>query len=90
MSVEVFLPPSLQRLISDIKHTQVEGNTVGECLDKLIEQFPQLKSSLFNRLHKLQSGFSVYINNENVSPKELTRPVNNGDKIYIINILVGG
>jgi molybdopterin converting factor small subunit len=90
MSVEVILPPSLQSIISGLRSVAVKGRTVGECLDDLVAKYPGLRPSLFNDDKSLQKGFSIFVNKENAHPEGLCKPVQDEDKIYIMNILVGG
>ena len=90
MSVEIYLPPSLQYLIDNVKKMEVNGSTVKECLHNLIKQFPRLKAQLFDPQDNLLEGLSIYINNKNTDIKELTKPVSDGDKLYIINLIFGG
>jgi molybdopterin converting factor small subunit len=90
MSVEVSIPPSFQSLINGIKTVEVSGKTVEECLDNLVTRFPLIKSQLFGRGRKLRKGLSIYINREGIDVKELARAVNDGDKLYILNLIFGG
>lgn len=90
MSVEISIPPSLQHLVNDIKIIEVSGRTIRECLDDLVTQFPQIKSQLFGQGMKLRKGLSIYINGEATDIKELAKPVNDGDKLFILNLIFGG
>jgi len=90
MSVEINIPPVLQALIDGVRQIDVSGSTVGECLKQLVEKYPRLKLRLFNRQGKLPKGVSIFINGESAYPEELARPVHDGDKVYITNIVLGG
>jgi molybdopterin converting factor small subunit len=89
MSIEVYIPPSLQSQIDNVKLVKVEGKTVGECLADLICRYPQLDSGLLKG-RKIHKGLSLFVNGENAHPQGLNKPVHDGDKLYIMNILVGG
>ena len=89
MSIEVYIPPSLQSQIGNVKLVKVEGKTVGECLAALIACYPQLGSGLLKD-GKIHKGLSLFVNSENAHPQGLNKPVHDGDKLYIMNILVGG
>jgi molybdopterin converting factor small subunit len=90
MSVEVHLPPSLQPLVRGRYFKEIEGNTVGDCLDGLVQEFPQLKEHLFDKNKKLRQGFTIFINGVSAYPEMLKKTVGDGDKLYIINVMVGG
>ena len=90
MSITINVPQFLQHLAGGVKVADVNGGTVGECLNDLVEQFPQLKARLFSKNGKLRKNIDVYINGESAYPEELARPVNNGDELHIINAIVGG
>ena len=90
MSVEIYIPQFLQHLANGVEVVDVNGRTVGECLNNLVKQFPQLEASLFDKNGELHTLLNVYINGESAYPEELTKPVNDGDKLQIMYTLVGG
>ena len=90
MSVLINVPQFLQHLTSDAKIVDVNGGTVGECLNDLVGQFPQLKTRLFSKKGKLRKNLDVYINGVSAYPEELAKSVNDGDELHIINAIVGG
>jgi adenylyltransferase/sulfurtransferase len=68
----------------------VEGNTVGECLNHLITQFPGMEKALFAKKDKLRNVVEVFVNNASAYPNELTKPVKDGDDINLLVMLAGG
>ena len=90
MSIEINIPTFLQHLTDDVKIAVVSGGTVGECLQDLVKQFPQLKEPLFTKDGKLIKYLDIYINGESAYPEELVKPVSNGDELHIIKSIVGG
>ena len=89
MSVTVNIPQFLQPDTGEVRETKVEGGTVGECLNDLVRRFPRLKPLLFEK-GKLHGYLEVFVNRESAYPEELAKPVNAGDELHIINIIVGG
>ena len=69
---------------------EVEGKTVRDCLDRLIEQFPALKEILFDKKGRLLNIMEVYVNMESAYPEELAKKVKDGDEIHITMMLAGG
>lgn len=90
MSAEINLPQFLQPDADNMKVAEVDGSTVGECLDDLVKQFPRLEPMLFDKNRKLFSYLDVFINRKSAYPEELDRPVADGDELHIINIILGG
>lgn len=90
MSIKVHLPPFFQQLAGGVKVIDTDGNTVGECLKSVGEQYPQLKARLFNEQGKLMKGISIFINRENTLPSELNKPVKDGDTVHIASLIFGG
>ncbi len=90
MSVEINIPQFLQHLANDVKVAEVNGETVGECLEELVKRFPRLEEPLFDEEGKLLNLLNVYINRVSSYPEELAKPVGDGDKLHIMYTLVGG
>ncbi len=90
MSVEVVLTPSIQYVIGDIRSVVVDGKTVSDCLDNLVAKYPQLKDLIINKKRGLQDNLNVYINGEIVLSQDLARPVRDGDKIHVVDVIIGG
>lgn len=69
---------------------EVEGRTVGECLEHLVKQYPGMREGLFDRRGKLLNVVEVYVNHETAYPEELAKRVKDGDEIHLILMLAGG
>ena len=90
MSVRVKLPPILQEFSGGVETLEVNGRTVGECLNQLEARFPGIRESLLDRQGKLLRAFGIYLNSDGLHPVELDSPVRGGDEIVILNFLMGG
>lgn len=90
MSIEISLPPVLQAMAGDIKQVSCAGNTIGNCLNDLIEKYPQINPKLFRGKGKLANGVNIFLNGINVLPEKLSSPVRDGDKIHISFLVLGG
>ncbi len=89
MSIKVDIPYFLQYLANGLEVAEVNGSTVGGCLEHLIKQFPGIKQLLFDKSGKLDMFGDIYVNGESIYPEGLAKPVKDGDELYIV-ILVGG
>ncbi len=90
MSVKINLHKTHRSFAGGLEAVDVEGRTVGECLDALVERFPEMEEKLFARKGKLLDVIEIYLNLESAYPDELARPVKDGDEIYATIILAGG
>jgi len=86
----VKLPPVLQEFSGSVETLEVNGRTVGECLEALEARFPGIRESLLDRQGKLLRVFGIYLNSDGLHPVELDSPVRDGDEIVILNFLMGG
>ena len=90
MGIKINIPPYLQSFAGDRGEVEVTGNTAGECLSQLVEQFPGMGEMLFARDGRLLPYVGIYINGEDAYPDELVKPVKAGDEFYILYIIGGG
>ena len=90
MSIEITLSPVLVQYTKNQQVARVNGSTVGECLDHLVKQFPDLKQALFDKNGRLRHYIDVYVNQKSTYPEELVKPVNDGDKLHIVILIAGG
>jgi len=90
MPVKVHIHVTHRQYTNGLEVVTVEGNTVGECLNHLIRQFPGMEKALFAKKDKLLNVVEVFINHETAYPNELVKPVKDGDEIHLLVILAGG
>ncbi len=90
MSIEIKISPVLAQYTNNQQVARVNGSTVGECLDHLVKQFPDLKQSLFDKSGRVHRYIDVYINGESAYPEELAKSVKAGDNLNIVTVLAGG
>jgi len=90
MSVAVNIPGFMQDIAGNTKVAEVTGGTVGVCLTNLVKKFPRLQSQIFDKKGQLHSYLDIYINRKSSHPQGLAKPVNDGDKLDILNIILGG
>jgi len=73
-----------------VKTVKVKGNTVGQCLEGLVKQFPKIKPQLFDKNGKLHNYVEIYVNQESAYPEELAKAVRDGDELHIMELVAGG
>ncbi len=90
MSVTLNIHKTHRQFTSGLDTIQVEGDTVGNCLNSLIGRFPEMKAAIFDGNGKLKNQIEIYLNMESAYPDELKKKVQAGDEIYITVMLAGG
>lgn len=90
MSVKINIHPFLSQHTNDQDVVEVNGSTVGQCLEQLVARFPELRQWLFEKNGKLNRLVEIYVNMESSYPEELAKPVKDGDELYIVVIISGG
>ena len=90
MSVKVNIHKTHRVYTDGLEAVEVQGGTVGACLEHLVQQYPGMKEGLFDKKGKLLSVVEVYVNNESAYPGELAKSVKDGDEIHLILMLAGG
>jgi molybdopterin converting factor small subunit len=90
VSINVSIHRTHRQFTDGLDTVEVEGNSVGNCLDDLIKQFPDMETALFDKKGKLLNAIEIYINLKSAYPDELVKPVKDGDDIHITLMLAGG
>ena len=86
MSIKVQIDSALLHLTNGNEVVEVEGKTVGQCLNDLCVRFPDLGSALFQR-DQVWSDICIFLNDESAYLSQL---VEDGDKLAILMPLGGG
>ena len=90
MAVQVHIHKVYRSFTNGLVSVEVEGHTVGECLDNLVMRYPDMKRVLFTTNGDLLKNIDLYVNRESAYPKELKTLVSQGDDIYVHLLITGG
>ena len=90
MSIRLAIPTYLQPFTNNLEVVEVDGRTVGECLEHLVTQFSGMEEKLFTRSGNLHGYVGIYLNGMDCYPGELAKTVKDGDELYILYIIGGG
>jgi molybdopterin converting factor small subunit len=90
MSVRINKHQTLRHLTNGQAMAEVNGTTVGECLNELVQQFPGMETRLFDKKGRLLNYVDIYVNLESSYPEELAKPVKAGDELSITLMIAGG
>jgi len=88
---KIHIPTPLRQYAGRQSAVEVTAGTVGEALNGLVSQHPDLRRHLYTDEGKLRAFVNVYLNDEDVRylQKEDT-PVQEGDNISIVPSIAGG
>ena len=90
MSIELKISSVFARYAGNNTVITVAGKTVGECLQDLVRQYPELGNVFLDEKGKLLRSFDVYINDKSAYPDEMKKPVADGDKLQVVPVIYGG
>lgn len=90
MSIKIHLHPDMYYLADNNEFFETSGNTVGDCIDRLIQSYPGLHDLVFYKDGQLQTFIEIYVNRKAACPNELTWEVRDGDEIHLIMTIAGG
>ena len=90
MSVQIEMSSIFARYTNNQLKIPVEGKTVGECINDLVTQYPDLKRMILDKNGKLLHSYDVFVNGESAYPQEMAKPVKDGDKVQVVMLIQGG
>ncbi len=80
----------LQPYADNTESVVLQGKTIRDCLDALVQRFPRLKPMLFDEQNRLLDYVSVFVGDEIVYADGLQRQLKPGDELHILYIIGGG
>lgn len=85
------IPTPLRAYTGGKSEVNVTGATVADALVDLAEQFPALKTHLFNDGGDLRPFVNLFIGENNIKDLQgVDTPIKDGDKIMLIPSIAGG
>ncbi len=90
MTIKTHLHKTHRQYTDGLEIIEVNGTTVGACLNELVGRYPAIEKGLFDNKGKLRNNVEIYVNMESAYPDELAKTVKDGDEIHITLILTGG
>ncbi|MBV9499539.1 MAG: molybdopterin-synthase adenylyltransferase MoeB [Acidobacteriaceae bacterium] len=88
---KILIPTALRQFTEQKDSVEVSGSTVGEALNALTAQYPNIKKNLFTDQGKLRSFVNVYLNDEDIRylDKDATK-LEGSETISIVPSIAGG
>jgi len=91
MSIKIIIPTALRQFAENRDSVKLSGQNIGELLDNLMQEFPNMKKHLYSEDGKIRNFVNIYVNDEDIRylEKSETR-LKKGDVISIIPSVAGG
>lgn len=88
---KIHIPTPLRQYVGKQASVDVPGATVGEAMNALVAQHPELRKHLYTDDGKLRAFVNLYVNDEDIRylQKEATA-LKDGDNISIVPSIAGG
>jgi molybdopterin converting factor small subunit len=88
---KIHIPTPLRQYVGKQSTVQVKGSTVGEAMNDLLAQHPDLRRHLYADDGKLRAFVNLYVNDEDIRylQKEATA-IQEADNISIVPSIAGG
>ena len=88
---KIHIPTPLRQYVGKQASVEVPGSTVGEAMNALVAQHPELRKHLYTEDGKLRAFVNLYVNDEDIRYllKEATA-LEEGDNISIVPSIAGG
>jgi molybdopterin converting factor small subunit len=88
---KIHIPTPLRQYVGKQASVDVPGTTVGEAMNSLVAQHPELRKHLYTDEGKLRAFVNLYLNDEDIRylQKEATA-LKDGDNISIVPSIAGG
>jgi molybdopterin converting factor small subunit len=80
---KIHIPTPLRQYVGKQASVDVQGSTVGEAMNALVAQHPELRKHLYTEDGKLRAFVNLYLNEEATALKD-------GDNISIVPSIAGG
>ncbi len=90
MSSTVKLAPLLRKSAGGQETVEVNASSPLESLADLERQFPSVRRWLYDKQGDLRPEVIFFVNGERVFPEELSRPLGDGDEVYLMLAIAGG
>lgn len=91
MAVTVFIPTTLRIFTNQRSEITLEGNSVGEIISALADEYPETKKALYDESGVLRSFVNIFVNSDNIKNLQgYETPVKDGDEIMLIPAIAGG
>lgn len=85
------IPTPLRPYTNGQSDLTVAGETIGQVLENLVQQYPALRTHIFNENGELRPFVNLFIGEDNINDLQgIATPVQEGDRVLLIPSIAGG
>ncbi len=85
------IPTPLRTYADGQTEVVLNGSTVSEVMNNLVEQYPSLRPHLFNGEAQLRPFVNLFLNEDNIKDLQgMDTPLKEGDRLMLIPSIAGG
>lgn len=89
--VTVLIPTTLRSFTNRRSELELEGRTVGEVIQALVDEYPETKKAIFDETGKPRAFVNVFVGEKNIKTLNgYDTEVRDGDEIMLIPAIAGG
>ncbi|MEG3436440.1 MoaD/ThiS family protein [Pannus brasiliensis CCIBt3594] len=81
---------TLLRFVDYQKEISLEAETVEQALGRVTEQYPALRTSLYDADGNVRKVHRLFLNGEQLLGNEIERPLQENDSLQILTAIAGG
>ncbi len=91
MPATIEIPSALQKFVKDQPAVEIEGSTIKNVFNGLIDQYGDLQNHLYDENGHIRSFVNICLNDEDIRyAQNLDTQVKDGDVIQIVPSIAGG
>lgn len=91
MQVKIIISATLRVFVNKQNELLLEGNTISEVIENLVNEYPEIKKGLFDEQNELREYVGVFLNEKDVSDKsEWQTVLKENDELLILPSIAGG
>ena len=88
---KLIIPTPLRKFTNQDKSFSTNANTVDEAIDKLVEEYPDLRKNLLDDNNQVRSFIKIFVGEDEVKPENSSSvEVENDTVISIVPAIAGG
>ncbi|MDO4492062.1 MAG: ThiF family adenylyltransferase [Lachnospiraceae bacterium] len=91
MQIKVIISATLRAFTNKRSEVLVEGDTVSDVLENLIDEYPELKKSIYGEDGNLRDFVALYLGEEDISDTDKwSRTIREGEELLLLPAIAGG
>ena len=90
MNVTIKIAALFRKFTNGQEFVKVTGNSPVECVHELETRFPKIRRWLYDKQGNSRPQVWVFVNGQEISADDMTKPLNDGDELFFVLAVSGG